>query len=143
MSNLKNMRIVCDDIMPWGHLRLYDGDDMELPLHGVQDIEITIPVQGVNQARVQMLTEIDVRADVTMERLRLNAETGEYERIDQDAIRAAITRFRDTAVKWDRVQAGLEGPDASFADAFCAYDDAWRALFALLGLAGAPDGDAR
>lgn len=142
MSNLENMRIVCDDIMPWGHLKLYDNDGKELPLHGVQDIEVTIPVGGPVRATVQMLTEIDVRADVAIDRLRLNTETGEYERIDQDAIRAAITRFRDTALMWNRVQAGLEGPDASFADAFCAYDDAWRALFALLGLDGAPEGDA-
>lgn len=121
MSNLENMRIVCDDIMPWGHLKLYDNDGTELPLHGVQDIEVTIPVGGPVRATVQMLTEIDVQADVTIERRRLNADTGEYERIDVNAIRAAVNDLRTTAY-----EAGRGHP----AD----VDAALRDLFVAIGL---------
>ena len=74
-------RIVCDSLMPMGNLKILMNDGSEMPLHGVRNIEIDVPVSGPIVAKVEMLTEIDVLAKGEFIRQRLNIKTGKYENI--------------------------------------------------------------
>lgn len=52
---VNHLRIVTDNVVPIGHLKMYDNDGNELPLHGVQDIDVHLPVVGLAQAMIHSL----------------------------------------------------------------------------------------
>lgn len=58
MSLLPCFKIVTDDVTAFGNLTVYMPDGSIMPLEGVQDINVNIPVQGVVTATITVICEL-------------------------------------------------------------------------------------